>query len=78
MRLFYLTSLYSTYLRSFYGRRPGLENASYAEQRAALDQDAFAWNGGWTTPMAEAGHEFMETAANADPAQRRWAQMPAW
>ena len=73
MRLLYLTSLYSAYVRSFYAARPGLASASYDEQMAAFDQHAFAWVGAWPGALAPHGVEVREVLCNVPPLQRAWA-----
>jgi hypothetical protein len=84
MRYLYLTTVYPAYAAQFYAKRPDLVHASHATQRAALDGDAFAWNGAWGEPLATLGHELMEVTGNLRPLQRAWAAehgvrwTPAW
>lgn len=73
MRLVYLTALYPSYIRQFYGRRSLLELESFDTQLAALDADGFGWVGAWSDALAPHGLEVTETFCNVDPLQRTWA-----
>ena len=73
MRLLRVTTLYDSYLHSFYARRPGLAKAPYAEQRARLDEDAFGWADSWAVALRPLGYEALDVSSNARPLQRAWA-----
>jgi spore maturation protein CgeB len=72
MRFTFLTTLYANYVEAFYAARPGLEVKSYAEQKAALDHDGFAWNGGLEPALAALGYEVQAIYANVAPLQKAW------
>lgn len=72
MKLARLTTLYPQYLKGFYAANPGLANADYRTQKAALDFDAFGWSGMWDNALAPLGYEVLEVSANAVPMQRAW------
>jgi len=74
MRLFRLSTAYPDYLRGFYARRPDLARLPWAEQRQALDRDAFGWADAWTRALAPLGYEVMEAYLNAETPQRAWAR----
>lgn len=73
MKLFKLTSFYSTYIRDFYAKRPTLNGESYARQKAALDYDAFGEGDSWSFALTPLGYEVMEVTANIEPLQKAWA-----
>ncbi len=73
MKMLIITTIYELYLRKFYGGRPELREKPYAEQKAALDYDAFGWVDSWSYVLRPLGYEATEVIANAGPAQRVWA-----
>jgi spore maturation protein CgeB len=73
MRFAYLTRVYPQYARLFYAARPALSRASYREQLAALQEDAFGWNGAWAPALQPLGYETCEILSNVGPLQRAWA-----
>jgi hypothetical protein len=74
MRLFRLSTAYPDYLKGFYQRRPDLARRPWAEQRQALDRDAFGWADAWSRALAPRGYEVMEAYLNAELLQRAWAR----
>jgi hypothetical protein len=74
MRLLRVTTLYESYLRAFYGARPGLAAAPYAAQRAALDHDAFGWADFWGHALERLGYETLDVALNATELLRAWGR----
>jgi spore maturation protein CgeB len=73
MKLLKLTTFYPSYLKDFYRRHPRLAEKSFAEQKAALDYDAFGWADYWTNALIPLGYDVMEITMNAYPMQRAWA-----
>jgi len=73
MRLLRLNIYYPSYSRRFYGRRPGLAEKSYDEQRDALLGDYYFWSDFWSVALEERGYEAEEIIANVEPLQKRWA-----
>jgi hypothetical protein len=45
MKLLRITTEYPDYLKQFYRQRSYLKDQSYAEQKKALEYDAFFWEG---------------------------------
>lgn len=74
MKILRLTSIYPVYVRQFYANRPGLEHASYAEQKAAFAADAFSSTGAWVSALNGQGSEAEEIIASVEPLQRAWAR----
>jgi hypothetical protein len=74
VRLLRLTTLYERYLADFYRRHSALRGAAYAEQRAALDHDAFGWADFWNEALRPRGYEVLDVPINAQDLQRAWAK----
>jgi spore maturation protein CgeB len=74
MKLARLASTYPAYPPQFYASRPQLARASSAEQKRALDDDAFGWGDAWVPALASFGHELLEVRADVEPLQRAWAR----
>jgi spore maturation protein CgeB len=74
MKLLKTTTFYPSYLNYFYRKHPELIDKSFAEQKAALDYDAFGWADYWSNALTPLGFEVMEIIANAEPMQRVWAR----
>jgi spore maturation protein CgeB len=74
MKLLKLTSFYTTYIRDFYARNLGMESQTYAQQKAALDYDAFGWGDFWSHALKPMDYEVMEVTANIEPLQMAWAR----
>ncbi len=73
MKLLRITTNYPAYLKKFYARRPGIEQRSYTEQKAALDYDAFGGADFWSHALKPLGYDVVEITANAEPMQKVWA-----
>jgi len=74
MKLLKITTAYPKYLKRFYDRRPLLASRPFAEQKTALDHDAFGWGDFWSHAMGPLGYEVLELTINAEPQQRAWAE----
>lgn len=74
MKIVKIQTAYPSYLAQFYERRPELRNQDYAEQKRALDEDAFGWADFWGHAFRQLGHGVEEFLANAEPLQRAWAR----
>ena len=74
MKLLKITTLYHSYLKDFYGKRPGLAEKSYLEQKAALDYDSFGWADYWSHALVPLGYDATELTINAELLQRAWAR----
>ncbi|CAN5822207.1 hypothetical protein BH10CHL1_BH10CHL1_05720 [soil metagenome] len=74
MRLQKLTTVYPSYARAFYARRPGLAAESYAAQQAALMQDAAGGADFWTHALGTLGYVATDITINLEPLQRAWAR----
>lgn len=72
MRFCYVTTVYGSYIDSFYKNRPAMLNASYAVQNAALLEDGFARLGVFSTTLPKHGYEVREIIGNALPMQKAW------
>ncbi len=67
--------LYPRYVERFYAERPGLAEADYATQHAALMRDGFYWADVWKRVLDGTGEfEVHEIVLNAEPLQRAWAR----
>jgi spore maturation protein CgeB len=73
MKFLKITTVYDAYWRGFYKSSPALLKGSYAEQKLALDYDAFGWADFWFHALAPLGYEVMEVTANIYPLQKAWA-----
>jgi len=74
IKIIIVSTYYDSYIKQFYGQHPELEMKSYAEQKAALDYDGFAWADFWSHAFRPLGYEVMEVVANIEPLQRAWAR----
>jgi spore maturation protein CgeB len=74
MKLAKVTTFYGEYLESFYRSRPGLAEETFANQKAALDMDAFGWADYWSHALRPLGYETFEIVGNAVPLQRAWSR----
>ena len=74
MKLLRIATDYPDYLEQFYRRRPHLKHQSYAEQKKALEYDAFFWEGYWTVEFSKLGYDVQEIIWNCDTLQRQWAK----
>lgn len=72
MRLMIITNSYVSYLAHLYAAHPELSGRSYAEQKAVLDNDFFAWSDSWSVALAPLGYSTSEITPNAEYLQRAW------
>jgi spore maturation protein CgeB len=72
MKLLKITTVYQTYWKKFYAKRPELVKESYAVQKAALDYDGFGWADFWSHALTPLGYEVIEIIANVEPLQKAW------
>ncbi len=73
MRLQKIQTNLPVYLRQFY-ERPALKEQTYAEQLAALMENASSWADFWSVALARLGYETNEVISNAEPMQKQWAR----
>lgn len=74
MKLLKITTFYPSYVRDFYRKHPDLLNKAFAEQKAALDYDAFGWADYWSHALTPLGYDVLELAYNVEQMQRAWAK----
>jgi spore maturation protein CgeB len=74
MKLLRITTDYPDYLKQFYRQRPYLKDQSYAEQKKALEYDAFFWEGYWTVKFSKLGYNVQEIIWNCKTLQTQWAK----
>lgn len=74
MRFLRITTNYHEYLTRFYARRPQLKSEPYSKQHAALMEDCYGWADFWSAALQQVGYETLEIVANAEFAQKQWAQ----
>ena len=74
MRILRFEAAFPHYWQTFYRERPGLEQKSYVEQRAAFDYDCFMYAGALKEDFQELGHEVHEVFYNVEPLQKAWAK----
>jgi spore maturation protein CgeB len=73
MRFLIVNTDYKAFVRSFYSERPGLAEASYAEQLRARNESLFGVADFYSSNLRALGHEAEELHANVEPLQRAWA-----
>jgi spore maturation protein CgeB len=73
MRILVLNADYPRFLAWLYGRRPGLENASYAAQMAARNASLFGVADFYSRNFAALGHSAAEIHVNNSWLQTAWA-----
>jgi hypothetical protein len=64
---------YPAFLESHYAGRPGLADASYAEQLGALIDRCFGTTDAYSANLNALGHEAVDVIANCEPLQLAWA-----
>jgi len=74
MKLAYVTTNYDLYVKKFYEKNINLVQASYQEQKKALDFDLFGWADVWTSTLEPLGYQVQEIRANVQPLQFAWAR----
>ncbi len=70
----FVNTYYPDFLRSHYRDRPGLADASYAEQHAALQQRFFGDSDFYSCGLRTAGFAAHDLIVNCDPLQASWAR----
>jgi len=73
MRILFVWSFYTEYLKSFYQRFPDLASASYDEQYAAHLNDFFGSPGSHVSTIRKLGHEAQLLIYNCEFLQKQWA-----
>lgn len=74
MRILFLWTLYDSYVRAFYDRRPGLSAASFSEQQIALLNDFVGWPGYLARALGDLGCQADVIFGNVQPLQKAWAR----
>jgi hypothetical protein len=74
MRILVLNADYPRFLAWFYGRQPGLENASYAAQMAERNASLFGVADFYSRNFAASGHPAAEIHVNNPWLQSAWAR----
>ena len=73
MKILRINTEYLFYFDDFYDRNPTLVDASYMEQKEALEKDFFSWPNAMKAPLQNQGFEYEEIVANCEPLQRAYA-----
>src|SRR5919107_944081 len=74
MRIAVLDAYYPSFVASHYAQRPGLEDASYAEQLDALMARRMGTSDAYSVGLRALGHEAVEIVANVWQLQEAWAR----
>jgi spore maturation protein CgeB len=74
MRIALVDTCYGAFLDAHYGSRPGLQDATYAEQWQALMDTHFATADAYSHNLAKIGIDAHELVVNARHMQRAWAR----
>lgn len=74
MNILIINTLYATYVDDFYLRNPEISNKSYDEQKTAIENDGFAWNGVWNKPFSKLGFHTESIYSNVGDMQNAWAR----
>lgn len=74
MNLVHLTTLSPRYLADFERRHPGTAARSFAEHRAALYRDHYAWGDHYVRHLEARGHRGQHIIANYTALQEKWAR----
>jgi spore maturation protein CgeB len=74
MRLLRISSPDCAWWKQVYKQHPGLDNASYDEQRRVLDYDAYAQSDSYTYYLSKLGYESAEVYSNITFLQHAWAR----
>jgi hypothetical protein len=74
LRIQRITTNYPAYLQQFFAKRPELSSKSFAEQHAALMNDASTWADFWSVALAKLGYEMIDVVSNAESIQKTWAR----
>jgi hypothetical protein len=73
VRIAFVDTLYPAFTAEHYASRPGLAQAPYAEQHAALIGRAFGTSDAYSANLAALGHDAIDLLVNVEPLQVRWA-----
>jgi glycosyltransferase involved in cell wall biosynthesis len=74
MRVAIVDTYYPAFVRSFYGRQPGLEGEPYERQLAALVEESFGTSDAYSFHLRALGHEAIDLIVDCEPLQLRWAE----
>jgi spore maturation protein CgeB len=74
VRILIASSYYPAFVEAHYAERPGLADASYAEQLSSLQSRGFGTAEVYCSALAERGHETAELVLNCDALQAAWAR----
>jgi len=74
MRVAVADAYYPAFVASHYAQRPGLEDASYAEQLSALMARRMGTSDAYSTALRSQGHEAVEIFTNVWQLQEAWAR----
>jgi glycosyltransferase involved in cell wall biosynthesis len=74
MRVLIVDTCYEAFLRSHYGRDPGLAERPYEAQWRALMDTFFGTADAYSHFLGEIGHPAHEVIVNCEPLQRAWAR----
>ena len=74
MRVAVVDTYYPAFQRRFYAEHPGLERASYDEQRAALLGTWFGTADSYSFHLRALGHEAQDLLVDVHPLQEAWAR----
>lgn len=74
MRFLIADTYYAAFLRSVYGRSPGLARQEYQHQWRTLMDQCFGTADYYSANLQLLGHEAQEIIVNCDPLQRQWAR----
>lgn len=74
MRVLVIFRVFTDYWKWFYARHPSLAEMSYAEQKAALDRDAFGQMAVWEEVLPPLGYEVLAITPHIHPKQMAWAR----
>lgn len=74
MRVLVVDTYYPAFTAAHYAGRPGLEQASYAEQLASLMDRCFGTTDAYSSNLRALGHEAQDVIVNCEPLQLAWAR----
>jgi spore maturation protein CgeB len=74
MRVAVVDAYYPSFVASHYAQRPGLEDASYAEQLGALMARRMGTSDAYSVALRALGHEAVEIVANAWQLHEAWGR----
>jgi hypothetical protein len=74
VRIAIVDTLYPAFVAAHYAARPGLQDAPYAEQHAALLARSFGTSDAYSTNLRALGHEAIDLLVDVEPLQLAWAR----